>query len=111
MKELFYLNKYLVRYKYQLLLGILFILISNIFTIVPAQIVRHALDYVTETIKIYNIFGNSNKLELRKVLSITVLKFGGLILLMALLKGVFMFFMRQTIIVMSRLVEYDLKNE
>ncbi len=40
-----------------------------------------------------------------------LLFFAGLVLLMALLKGVFTFFMRQTIIIMSRLIEYDLKNE
>ena len=40
-----------------------------------------------------------------------LLKYGGLIILFALLKGVFMYFMRQTIIVMSRKIEYDLKNE
>src|SRR5688572_13876749 len=46
-----------------------------------------------------------------ETLSPVLLRFGGLVLLLALVMGVFMYFMRQTIIVMSRLIEYDLRKE
>jgi ATP-binding cassette, subfamily B, multidrug efflux pump len=111
-KQLAYLNKYLLKYKYHLILGTVFIIISNIFAIVPAQIVRHAFDLVKETIDLYFIYENFEAREqVYSVFSRSILFYGGLILLMALLKGVFLFLMRQTIIVMSRLIEYDLKND
>ncbi|MEQ8924986.1 MAG: ABC transporter ATP-binding protein [Fulvivirga sp.] len=112
MKELSYLNKYLWKYKYHLALGVLFIIISNIFQIIPAQLVRYALDLVADNILIYKSFQN---LELQQSMyetfALSILIYGGIILLMALLRGAFLFMVRQTIIVMSRLVEYDLKNE
>lgn len=104
MKELAYLNKYLYKYKYRLILGTIFVIISNLFAIIPAQIVRKALDYIQKT-------STENNLKHIDLLDFAILKFGLLILAMALLKGLFLFFMRQTIIVMSRLIEFDLKNE
>jgi ATP-binding cassette subfamily B multidrug efflux pump len=94
------------------LLGILFVTISNIFGIVPAQVVRHALDLVAsdiDTYKLLNGFEQQNAFYSTLTFGITFFIF--LILLMALMKGVFMFFMRQTIIVMSRHIEYEQKNE
>ncbi len=112
MKELSYLNKYLWKYKYHLALGILFIIISNVFQIIPAQIVRYALDLVGDNILIYRSFQSLPlQQNMYAVFAITVLIYGGIILLMALLRGAFLFMVRQTIIVMSRLIEYDLKNE
>ncbi len=112
MKELSYLNKYLVRYKRYLIFGTLFIIIANFFGIVPAMIVRHSFDLVQKNITIYGIFDGFNlQGESYKIFADSILLFGVIILMMALLKGVFMFFMRQTIIVMSRRIEYDLKNE
>jgi ATP-binding cassette, subfamily B, multidrug efflux pump len=112
MKELKYLNKYLLKYKWHLVLGTIFVIISNIFQIVPAQLVRHALDLVTDDIRLYQSF---NKTALQddffRVFAFGILIYAGLILLMALLRGVFLYFVRQTLIVMSRLIEYDLKNE
>lgn len=49
--------------------------------------------------------------RLYRIISFNLLIFVGMVLIMALFKGVFMFFMRQTIIVVSRHIEYDLKNE
>ncbi len=112
MKELNYLNKYLFKYKRYLILGTLFIVVANFFGIVPALIVRHSFDLVQKNISIYNIFeGFGLQSETYKIFANSILLFGVIILVMALLKGVFMFFMRQTIIVMSRHVEFDLKNE
>ncbi|HSJ68391.1 MAG TPA: ABC transporter ATP-binding protein [Anditalea sp.] len=112
MNSLWRLNKYLFKYKGYLLLGILFTLISNIFVIIPAQLVRIAIDYVVESFSFYQIFdGTSLSGEARSGFLKFILIFGVLILLMALLRGFFLFLVRQTIIAMSRLIEFDLKNE
>lgn len=112
MKELSHLNKYLFRYKYHLLLGILFTVLTIIFQILPAQIVRYALDLVVENIALYKLFSSG---DLESVIynhfASGIVIFALIILLMALIRGLFLFFVRQTIIVMSRLVEFDLKNE
>jgi ATP-binding cassette subfamily B multidrug efflux pump len=112
LQSLAYLNKYLFKYKANLLWGILFVILSNIFAIIPAQVVRHAFDLVGDTIGIYHLFkGTSTEVPIVEVFGAAVFMYGILIVLMALIRGVFLFFMRQTIIVMSRLVEYDLKEE
>ena len=112
MKSLSYLNKYLFKYKYRFLLGILFVTLSNIFAIIPAQIVRHAFDLVNEGITLHNLYAGLNQqAAIYDVFARNVSLYAGIILLMALLKGIFTFYMRQTIIVMSRLIENDLKNE
>jgi len=101
MKHLKYLNKFLWKYKATLVLGLLFIAITNIFAIYPAEFVRNALDSLIEKI--------SNKEN--ENISLVLLKYGGLIILFAILKGIFLYMTRQTIIVMSRKIEFDLKNE
>jgi ATP-binding cassette, subfamily B, multidrug efflux pump len=112
MKELKYLNKYLLKYKWHLVLGTIFVIISNIFQIVPAQLVRHALDLVVDNIRLYQSFGETPLQDnFFTVFAFGILVYAVLILLMALLRGVFLYFVRQTLIVMSRLIEYDLKNE
>jgi ATP-binding cassette, subfamily B, multidrug efflux pump len=111
-KHLAYLNKYLYKYKYHLILGTLFVVISNIFAIVPAQVVRYSFDLVKETIDLYFLYDSYEaQQELYSVFAKSILFYGVFILLMAFLKGIFLFFMRQTLIVMSRLIEFDLKNE
>lgn len=112
MKSLSYLNKYLLKYKYRLLLGILFVTLSNIFALIPAQIVRHAFDLVNEGIALHNLYeGLDKQQDIYDLFARNVTFYAVIILVMALLKGVFTFYMRQTIIVMSRLIENDLKNE
>lgn len=112
MKELKYLNKYLLKYKWHLAFGTLFIIISNIFQIVPAQLVRHALDLVADNYRIYKTMDHTSVQEkFFSAFAHGILIFAGLILIMAFLRGLFLYFVRQTLIVMSRLVEYDLKNE
>ena len=101
MKHLKYLNKFLWKYKATLVLGLLFIAITNIFAIYPAEFVRNALDSLIEKL---NNKENEN-------ISLVLLKYGGLIILFAILKGIFLYMTRQTIIVMSRKIEFDLKNE
>jgi ATP-binding cassette subfamily B protein len=112
MKELRYLNKYLLKYKWHLILGILFVIISNIFQIAPAVLVRLSIDLVVDNIRIYKGFqGMSLQQAFFKVFAAGILTYAGYILVMALLRGIFLYFVRQTLIVMSRHIEYDLKNE
>ncbi|NLR93128.1 ABC transporter ATP-binding protein [Flammeovirga agarivorans] len=112
MKELAFLNKYIYRYGFRLTLGIIFMIISNIFAIAPAQVVRYALDLVVDTLKTQTLLEGA---ELHSVFIDdffkTVLLYGAVIVSMALLRGIFLFLVRQTIIVMSRLIEFDLKND
>ncbi len=112
MKELKYLNKYLIRYKWHLILGLVFVIISNLFQIFPAQMVRHSIDLVVDNIRVYRSFtGTENQATFFQVFARGILIYALLILAMALLRGLFLYFVRQTLIVMSRLVEYDLKND
>ena len=96
-----YLNKFLLKYKSKLCLGILFVILSNIFSLLPAKFIGDAFRvielFITNTKSI-----NYNKELLQLVL---------FIFLAVCIKGLFMFLMRQTIIVVSRKIEFDLKNE
>lgn len=112
MKELRYLNKYLIKYKWHIAWGAFFVIISNIFQILPAQMVRHAIDLVTDNIRVYEAFDQLGaQKDFFEVFAFGILVYAALILVMALLRGIFLYFVRQTLIVMSRLIEYDLKNE
>ncbi|MDP4680708.1 MAG: ABC transporter transmembrane domain-containing protein, partial [Cyclobacteriaceae bacterium] len=112
MKDLSYLNKFLLKYKFSLLLGTVFIIVANLFGIVPGVIVRYAFDMLERSIGVYQGFsGFSLQNGTYSLFATSVLILAVVILVSALLRGIFMFFMRQTIIVMSRLIEYDLKNE
>ena len=112
MKELFVLNKYFVKYKWHFLFGIVFVALSNYFRVLQPQMIREALDLVMENIGLYRqLDGFDLQKELYGILGNTLLVFGGLVLLLALIMGLFMYFMRQTIIVMSRLIEYDMRKE
>ena len=111
MKELSSLNPYLAKYKYRILFGCIFIALSNWFGVFPAQIIRLAFDLVKDNLANYQLTsGFENQAILKSIIIQIALLFGALIVLISIIKGVFMFFMRQTIIVVSRLIEYDLKN-
>jgi ATP-binding cassette subfamily B protein len=93
-------------------LGVVFTVISNIFVIIPAQLVRIAIDYVVESFALYRPLMQGGMGETAKEFFLEyVFIFGILILVMALLRGFFLFLVRQTLIIMSRRVEYDMKNE
>ncbi|MDX1476382.1 MAG: ABC transporter ATP-binding protein [Saprospiraceae bacterium] len=111
MKHLRYLNKYLLKYKWRLLLGIVFVALSNYFRAWQPQVIRDALDHVLEQVKLYNSSTPEQQELLYNEIGKALLEFGGLVLLLAIAMGIFMYFMRQTIIVMSRLIEYDLRKE
>ena len=101
MKSLSYLNKYFLKYKWRLILGVIFIAISNYFGVQIPLFVKTTVDSLMTTVKIEG-------LEDAITLS---LKIGGIYMLLSLGKGFFLFLMRQTIIIMSRFIEFDLKNE
>lgn len=112
MRALKYLNKYFYNYKWYLVTGILFIAISNVFAIFPAQIIRYAFDMVKQTLLHYQLLaGFTAQADFYTLLGKVLLSFGGVVLALALLKGFFLFLTRQTLIVMSRWIEFDLKNE
>ncbi|GAB3302144.1 ABC transporter ATP-binding protein [Hymenobacter tenuis] len=112
MRALSATNKYLFRYKWHFLGGVLFVALSTLLAIFPAQIVRYAFDLVSEGIDLYYLYaGTEAQSEVYELFGRHVLLYGVLILVMALLRGIFLFFMRQTLIVMSRHIENDQKNE
>src|SRR4051812_33247026 len=110
MKSLKHLNKYFLKYKWLLFLGIIFVIAQNFGAIYPAQIVRKSLDSVFEVMKqIDKQKSDVYRDALIKSISQQVGIYLLLIIGVALVRGVLMFLMRQTIIVMSRRIEYDLK--
>ncbi|HCS21153.1 MAG TPA: ABC transporter [Bacteroidetes bacterium] len=108
MKSLAAINKYFWKYRYRLSLGILFVVISTYYSVLQPRYVKDAIDTVAGKIS-----ENPGKFSesLREELLHETFIIGLLILGAAILKGIFLFLMRQTIIVMSRHIEYDLKNE
>ena len=103
MKALQYLNKYFVKYKWRLLLGILITILSKILTLKIPNFVGDSLNVVED----YQLGKITEMSEVKSILFTNIL----LIVGVTLLGGFFTFLMRQTIIVMSRLIEFDLKNE
>ncbi|TDQ07007.1 ABC transporter ATP-binding protein [Pedobacter metabolipauper] len=112
MKHLRFLNKYFYKYKWWIIPGIFFVIISNIFGVIPAQVIGHAFNLITDNIQVYGLFDGFERREIiYRIFSYSLLYFGTLVLFLYLLRGLFLFFMRQTIILMSRHIEYDMKNE
>lgn len=112
MKKLASINKYFVKHKWRLLSGVLFVTISNLFAVIPPTVIRTVIDSVQQEIQAYQLLGPTQlKSTMQHYIFSQVLWYGLLLLLLALLRGVFMFLMRQTIIVMSRHIEYDQKAE
>jgi ATP-binding cassette subfamily B protein len=112
MKSLKHLNKYFYKYRYRLVVGMLFVIISNLFSAIPAKAVGLAIDLLIDNLSTYKFFKfTSLNVDVVANIAQVVLIFSALVILFALIRGFFMFLMRQSIIVMSRLIEYDLKNE
>ncbi|MVN92314.1 ABC transporter ATP-binding protein [Mucilaginibacter aquatilis] len=112
MKSLAYLNKFFYKYRWRLVPGVLFVIISNIFGVLPAQVIRISFNLVAENIQIYHLYaGFERQYVIYDIFGASLLLFGVLVLALSLLRGLFLFFMRQTIILMSRHIEFDLKNE
>ncbi|MFY7839029.1 MAG: ABC transporter ATP-binding protein [Lacibacter sp.] len=123
MKQLSHLNKYFWKYRWRLILGILFIFISNYFAVLAPQVTGYIIDKVQahltgaaqEKIVQQNDWLVTTTIgwieQFRFSFTGIVALFGLVLLLFAILRGFFMFLMRQTIIVMSRHIEYDQKSE
>jgi ATP-binding cassette subfamily B multidrug efflux pump len=140
MKELGYLNQYILKYKWMMLLGVVFIIISNLFAVWSPKVIQQAFDIINnalnarETIEsgkevvlqspgiisyIFEIFGAINPFDdaiksdesLVIIISKVTLLLALTYIVISLFKGVFTFFTRQTIIIISRRIEFDLKNK
>lgn len=110
-KALAALNPYFLRYKWHLVLGLLFVAISNVFAVLPPVIVRTVIDRVTAEAAAFDFFRNSGLEKTARSYVFNLVFWYGLLLLgLALLRGIFMFLMRQTLIVMSRHIEYAQKE-
>ncbi|MDE0536117.1 ABC transporter ATP-binding protein [Tenacibaculum sp. L6] len=103
MKALQYLNKYFIKYKWRLLLGVFITVLAKIFTLRIPDFVGDSLNVVED----YQLGKITEISEVKSILLNNIL----LIIGVTLLGGFFTFLMRQTIIVMSRMIEFDLKNE
>lgn len=101
MKSLSYLNKYFYKYRWRFLLGILFIIINNYFGTQIPVIIGESM----------NILKGGKTISTGQTLFWTAIGFAGLVVLFNIIKGFFLFLTRQTLIVMSRYIEFDLKNE
>ncbi|MBC8045961.1 MAG: ABC transporter ATP-binding protein [Fimbriimonadaceae bacterium] len=112
MRHLKALNKYFIKYKWLLLLGVLFVTLTNVFSVIQPRYIREAIDFAFQKKQEYDAQLNVEAKDtivntLTRGLLFIVLYYVGF----TVLRGLFMFLMRQTIIVMSRHVEYDQKNE
>lgn len=123
-KQLSALNKYFWKYRIRLGIGVVFVFLSNYFNVLSPQVTRFVIDYVQQSLKLpgykepvrppqYDILVQQfiSSLEGYTTTGKVVALCGITILLLALLRGFFLFLMRQTIIVMSRHIEFDQKNE
>jgi len=108
LKELSYLNKYIYKYKFYYLIGSFFILVSTFFAIIPATLIRETFNIIEEG---YSLYILNEDFNLKKNVFKDILFYTSGIILAAIVRGIFMYLMRQTIIVASRKIEYDLKNE
>lgn len=112
MKPLFVLNKYFFKYKWHLLIGFVMVTAANFFNVLKPKMVRNALDLVVDNLQIFHLYdGFDLQTTFFQEFGKTLLFFGVLVLILAIIQGIFMYFMRQTIIVMSRLIEYDMRKE
>lgn len=112
MNELKSVNKYFIKYKHLLILGVFFVITSNIFGLYTPEYIRYSIDILVENLSIYHLTDGFNQQAfLKQNIGLLILFFASIILITSLIKGLLMFFMRQTLIVMSRKVEYDQKND
>lgn len=109
MKELSYLNKYFIKYKYSFSLGILITIIAQIFFLFTPKLVSQSFDVIEKFLKLSETDQKSSIITnfYQQELIHNIL----LIIGSAIVGGFLTFLMRQTLIVMSRHIEFDLKNE
>ena len=103
MKELGYLNKYFIKYKYSFLLGIFITIIAQIFSLFTPKL-------ISKSFKVIEGFSKDNTVS-KSIIQQELITNILLIILTTIIAGFLSFLMRQTLIVMSRHIEFDLKNE
>ena len=103
MKELQYLNKYFVKYKYRLIFGIIATIAAQIFSLFTPKLISKSFTAIEESFKL----GAAANSEIQSELLTNIM----LIIATTIVAGILTFLMRQSLIVMSRYVEFDLKNE
>jgi ATP-binding cassette subfamily B protein len=103
MKELLYLNKYFIKYKYRFILGIVFTIVAQIFSLFTPKLISKSFAAIENFSKESGISNSVIRTELINNIL--------LIIATTIIAGFLTFLMRQTLIVMSRHVEFDLKNE
>ena len=103
MKELQYLNKYFIKYKFSFLFGIITTIAAQIFALFTPKLISQSF----KSIEIFASQSNANVLAVKNELIHNIL----LVIATTIIAGLFSFLMRQTLIVMSRHIEFDLKNE
>ena len=103
MKALQYLNKYFYKYRLRLILGVIITIVAKIFALQIPSIIRNSLNIVED----YQHDMITDLSIVKSQLLLNILYIIGAVLI----SGFFTFLMRQTLIVMSRLIEFDLKNE
>jgi ATP-binding cassette subfamily B multidrug efflux pump len=134
MKELKYLNKYFFKYKWHLIIGLLFIVLTTYFKVYAPTLFNEGVDYIEnsldavkndtaspplpESIRWLNDIGltsveqtSANKEEQAKTTRYVILLLAVLFAVIFIIQGIFLFFTRVTLIIMSRRIEYDLKNQ
>ena len=134
MKELKYLNKYFFKYKWHLIIGLLFIVLTTYFKVYAPTLFNEGIDYIEnsldavkndtaspplpESIRWLNDIGltsveqtSANKEEQAKTTRYVILLLAVLFAVIFIIQGIFLFFTRVTLIIMSRRIEYDLKNQ
>ncbi len=102
MKELKYLNKYFYKYRHQLLVGVFIVILAKIFALFIPKLVGQSVNIISDKLK-----GNISLETFKSELGLNIIYIIG----SAIVAGIFTFLMRQTIINVSRYLEFDLKNE
>ena len=93
-KVLLYLKEYVLKYKWKFILGSFFVILTNIFKVINPRIVKRAIDALETNFELSQIY-----------------QYAIMIVVISVLQGIFLFLMRKTIIVASREIEFDLRND
>ena len=106
------LNHFFWEYKYLFVPGLLFTMVSAGFQITVPMVVRQAVDSIPRFVRLYTLYADTPaQAELYTYFVVALLLFAGGIILLSATSGLFMFLMRQTVVVASRHIEYDLRND
>jgi len=106
------LNHFFWRYKYLFIPGLLFTMVSAAFQITVPMVVRQAVDSIPRFVRLFRVYdGTPVQADLYGFFFVGLLLFAGVIIGLSAASGLFMFLMRQTVVVASRHIEYDLRND